>query len=322
MLHNQPSPNVKIGIIGGGWYGCHVGLILKKLGFSVELLEKHDRLFQESSSKNQCRLHLGLHYVRSWSTRKECRIGYDQLIQLYPSSVSPVEENYYVVANKSPIDFRTIIDILKGSEVPFEVVNPKKITIENHQGVVQCNEQYFDHYAAAEYFEKALGKTIQFNCTVSQVDDREDGVTLVTNQGVKEYDLVFDCTYNALGRAQKYVNCYYEPCLTLLYRYIGPREMHPSVTVIDGEFASLYQYAGDVPKVFTLTSVKHTPLGNYATWAENEHRIKTLSTEELAKKRVLFEADIAQFVPTFKEDFGNFNLFRILWLLYVNQDQV
>ena len=301
------SAKVRIAIIGGGWYGCHIAATLGKLGYSVELLERHDGLFQESSSKNQCRLHLGLHYVRSWSTRHECRIGYDRLLALYPETVNPVKENYYVVANKSPIDFRTILDILSGSKIPFELVSNENNLL-NHQGIIKCNEQCFDHRAAAEMFNKMLGQTIQFNCTVSQVDDREDGVTLVTNQGVKEYDLVFDCTYNALGRAQKYVNCYYEPCLTLLYRYIGPREMHPSVTVIDGEFASLYQYAGDVPKVFTLTSVKHTPLGNYATWAENEHRIKTLSTEELAKKRVLFEADITQFVPTFKEDFGSSKL--------------
>lgn len=90
-----------------------------------------------------------------------------------------------------------------------------------------------------------------------------------------------------------------------LNRYIGPDSTHPAVTVIDGEFVSLYPYAGATGKEFTLTSVADTPLGNYNTWAECEDRIKSVGFLELEEKKTKFEAMICKYVPNFKQNFGS-----------------
>jgi glycine/D-amino acid oxidase-like deaminating enzyme len=219
MINIPEYHQEKICVIGGGWYGCHVTAYLLKHGYKVELLEKNHVLFGESSSKNQCRLHRGLHYVRSWSTRKECMEGYHQLIKLYPTTVKPVDKNYYVVSKKSPIDFRTILDILTASHIPHEVVEPE-MNMEGWQGVIQCDEQVFDHLAAADHFFHMLSDHIQFGVHVQDLQQVGDRVRVQTNQGTKLYDYVIDCTYNQLERAQISTPCYYEPCLTFLFKLI------------------------------------------------------------------------------------------------------
>ena len=105
--------------------------------------------------------------------------------------------------------------------------------------------------------------------------------------------------------------------------YVGPLESHPSVTVIDGDFGSLYEFCGPVPGMFTLTSVKETPMGVYKTWQENIDKIESLGEAELAAKRTAFEKEILKYVPKFKEEFRmDAPNGRILWFLYFYQDKV
>lgn len=49
-------------VIGGGIVGCHVALQLAERKFEVFLLEKHERLGMETSSRNSCVLHAGIYY--------------------------------------------------------------------------------------------------------------------------------------------------------------------------------------------------------------------------------------------------------------------
>ena len=314
------TQDLKIAIIGGGWYGCHLGLLLRERGLNVEILERNTRLFQESSSKNQCRLHLGLHYARSWATRRECLFGYTKLLELYPETVQIVKENLYVVAKHSLLDFETISDIFTSSNVPFEVVESASVAIGNAQAIFRCNEMSFDHAKAEILFWKRLGATVKTGVAVEQVIQGESDVLLKTTEGDKTYHKVIDCTYNALGLAQEFVQCFYQPCISLLYAYKGDSSGHPSITVIDGDFASLYQYHGDVPNLFTLTSVKHTPLGNYLDYKTCEIRMKTISASEIIEKRSLFEQEILPFVPKFKDNFGNIFSFSISRLFYIRQN--
>ena len=44
-------------------------------------------------------------------------------------------------------------------------------------------------------------------------------------------------------------------------RYVGPGDIHPSYTVIDGNFVSLFQYQEGSEVFLTLSRVLDTPLG-------------------------------------------------------------
>ena len=43
---------MKIAIVGAGWYGCHLGISLKNLGFDVIIYEKNDAIFEEGESND------------------------------------------------------------------------------------------------------------------------------------------------------------------------------------------------------------------------------------------------------------------------------
>jgi glycine/D-amino acid oxidase-like deaminating enzyme len=73
------DPTARVGIIGGGWYGCHVASVLREQGFDVIIYERNSQLFSEGSRWNQFRLHQGFHYARSWNTRIETIRGFHQV---------------------------------------------------------------------------------------------------------------------------------------------------------------------------------------------------------------------------------------------------
>ena len=65
--------SMKIRVLGGGFYGCHIALSLIRDGHIVELHEVADRLFSGASGNIPARLHCGAHYPRSKLTRDACR---------------------------------------------------------------------------------------------------------------------------------------------------------------------------------------------------------------------------------------------------------
>ena len=73
---------MKITIIGGGWVGCHLAKKLI-LNHDVKIYDKNKSLFEESSYKNQNRLHLGYHYSRNHKTRELCKNTFQKFIEEY-----------------------------------------------------------------------------------------------------------------------------------------------------------------------------------------------------------------------------------------------
>ena len=98
---------MNICIIGGGWVGCHLANKLKNK-HNIIIYEKNDKLFNESSSNNQNRLHLGFHYARNHETRELCRNTYDRFLDDYGFMVSKLDKNCYCIPQKkSIIDYQT-----------------------------------------------------------------------------------------------------------------------------------------------------------------------------------------------------------------------
>ena len=82
-------------IIGTGWYVLHTYLFLKEKlkNANINILEKNNELFKNSSNYNQNRLHLGYHYPRSYKTRKLCIEGYYKFISKYRELVDFIDNN-------------------------------------------------------------------------------------------------------------------------------------------------------------------------------------------------------------------------------------
>ena len=72
----------------------------------------------------------------------------------------------------------------------------------------------------------------------------------------KHYDYMLNCTGGQWGNGRDQ-HFYFEPCILFLYK---AESQHFALTIMEGDFVSLYPYSHNI---FSLASVRHTPLGRY-----------------------------------------------------------
>ena len=268
---------MKIRIIGGGWYGCHIGSTLKALGYDITIFEKSDSLFSGASSNNQSRLHLGFHYPRCAKTRAASLVGHKLFQEVYPPLVTPVKYNIYAIADTSLIDYQSYLSVLRESGSPFFEINPAAHRLTSLEGAVQCPEGLIQQGMAKRMFEKVLKDNAELNTNVQPVFG-------------DEWDWTIDCTFGAFGSEGIAL---YEPCI--MHLYDGP-EM--AITIMDGPFASIYPWwDGGV----SLTAVEYTPIVKAETYKEAATIIKEQSLEEIKENQTAMESVIKSYVPWFND---------------------
>jgi len=243
-------------IIGGGWYGCHIASILKDK-YNITIIEKEEDIFKNSSYYNQNRLHLGFHYCRNFPTRNLCKKKYDIFLNKYQNLIEYIDNNYYVLSDKSIIDYQTYISIYSYDGFEFELIDNNFLN--NIDGkIIKVNENVINSEKAYLYFKEEL-KNIKkiFNTKVIEYSKNKNKIILSTsNNNNIECDLLLDCTYNQLGLSKKkYI---YENTISLLFK--KKRECQfDAITIMDGKFSSLYPR--DIKnKIYTLTDVEYTPI--------------------------------------------------------------
>lgn len=280
-------------IIGSGWYGCHLACKLIEAGHTVKIVDKTNRVFQGSSSKNQNRLHLGFHYPRSPDTIIECLRGYSKFIESYSNCLYKFTDNIYLISKiNSHVTIDTYLATYRNHDISYNIITstlPLEIT-NVETPVIQVEEQYINHRIAQANFEDKL------NAHVINIPDRTICNTL---QGIidyatscdesSKYDYVINCTFNHLEPIDFE---FYELFLTLLYKIDTPNIF--SYTLMDGPFFSIYPYDID-NKIYTVTSVVHgilyrgrTPMYNY-------------TITQVEDRKVSIEQQIKEYIPTWSD---------------------
>ncbi|MDD1827102.1 FAD-dependent oxidoreductase [Photobacterium sp. ZSDE20] len=287
---------MNIAIIGAGWYGCHLGVSLIQAGHSIKIFEKSSSSISGASKRNQNRLHLGFHYPRDHETRKQSKEGFDWFIEHYGHLTEKVQNNFYAVSNdNSYIDYETYKIIMEGTGLEFKELDCNEVNcnFKKLSKLISCGERVIKNNLASDYFNNILSKHIEFNtyvdlCNSDVVD------ALKTN-----FDYVIDCTWGT-GRSIKGIDYFYEPCIYFYYRKKSGLDF--ALTIMDGEHYSLYPYHSDI---YTLTSVKNTPLGQ--TRIFNEALVMLNSSKQdselIKSKRAQFEKEYSHFQPSFLDDF-------------------
>mgnify|MGYP006268857467 CR=1 FL=1 len=270
---------MKIAIIGGGWVGCHLAYKLKG-SHSVTLYEKNEKLFSETSFNNQNRLHSGFHYARNHKTREMCKDTFSKFMEDYGFLTKDVVNNLYCVPNtKSIIDYGTYIQIFKD----YEKEN-SDITFKDVEGCINTNERYIDFKASHDFFNEELKDII----------NHEEINSTKLRKISKQYDLVINATNNHIKDFHSN-NAFYELTISLLYKKIKETPFD-SLTLVDGEFFSIYPYKDDI---FTLTDVEHTPIKKFKTPVKLNEFAKTIDNQLIEKKKKLIEKKVKHYFPDF-----------------------
>ena len=275
-------------IIGAGWYGCHIGLYLKKKGHKITIYEKERNIFLGSSGYNQFRLHRGFHYPRSSETIKEIKKNFTKFYSLYKNFIFFPKNNLYCIAKKkSLIDQKIYQLIIKSHKLKFKKINNKLLN--NVDGIFVSNEGVIKNNKIIEHYNKKLKKNIFFNKKINDL-----------NKIKRKYDYIIDCTNNTLvNRHYKEFN--YLLTLSAVYKKRKNKLVFP-ITIMDGQLPSLYPYS-DVKNQFTLTHSKYTHIKKFKN-TQHLHKFK----KKIHHKTVLnlikkMEKSLTYFYPNFKKNF-------------------
>ena len=292
----------KIVIIGSGWYGCHIALILKKYKeFDITIIEKNKNIFDNSSYYNQNRLHLGYHYCRNYATRNLCQKYYNKFLEQYEDCVDKIENNYYVISINSLIDFKTFNSIYTHEKFDFEIIE-KKIFQNIDENIIKVKEQVINSEKVKQMFERNLlnENNIEFifNTKVESIEKINEKINVFCdNKQVYECDILLDCTYNQLNLSKnKYM---YELTISLVIEKIKNVDFG-ALTVMDGKFMSLYPR--DIENnLFTLTDVEFTPLISSYNYSDIDNY--KVSKEEVDNIKNKMYEKIKYYYPNFEENF-------------------
>lgn len=289
-------------IIGSGWYGCEAATSLRRMGVDFDIIDRNNDFFMGSSSNNQNRLHFGgFHYCRSHATRVECRRGYDVFMERYPRFSRRVD-SYYLIASKSILDFETYLAIFLHESSPFLVesvqdlvkrgivLNPNLV---DGNRVILAKERWIDFKSIRLYFKKEfIHNLLPYDESKLYISPDKNVITFDNSR----YDIVFDTTYGKLFPLDESV---FELCLTLIYKRIDKSQKNsPSLTVVDGDFFSLYPY--DFEKnLFTLTHVRYTPLIVSHEIETIEGFERSLVPKLISDRKKMIEEDVTNFWKNF-----------------------
>ena len=243
-------------IVACGWYGLHTYLYLKKKLKNSELIivDKEEIFFNNSSNFNQNRLHLGYHYPRSKITRDICYDGYFKFIEKYREVIDFIDNNYYMIANESLLDYHTYLTIFSSDKYQHNIIENKDfLNIDGN--IINTKEKIINSDKVKKFFKKRIiPSNLKLGYKVKSIK-KENNKIIVNNE--LECDILIDCSYNQLNLSKKkYI---YEITISLLYDRINFDLNFESLTIMDGNFFSLFPR--DISKKqYTLTHVKYTPI--------------------------------------------------------------
>lgn len=289
-----------IAIIGAGWFGLHIGKYLKEKGHTITIFEQADDILSAASGKNQYRLHLGFHYPRNYSTRIKNYQNYYRFLKDYPGLAEPVARNYYCVVNEeSLLDFTTYKGIFQFDGIPYkESQLTDSFNLDKIEGCVSCDEMVLNTTSIRNHFKSIFTeKELRLNTKVKHIEHTLNGA--IVNDDL--FDYCINCTYNHFNHI-KNLEVNYEACLTLVYRCLNKNIYDSSVTLVDGDFFSLYPIA-DESLCYTLTHVKYTPMQSFSKPEDCITYIENLQDSDIEKKRIEMEENVRKYYPSFNEDF-------------------
>lgn len=286
------NPIVKIAIIGTGWYGCYIAEYLLNNYSNIEIImiDKKSSIFTGSSYNNQNRLHLGFHYPRCSITQNKSKKYHELFLNKYNDSIELLDKNYYAIANNSYVDYENYLNLYDKNDY----ILIKNDFLENISGnIINTKEKYINFKKIKLYYERLLNNKVKFifDHNVKNISQINNKVLIDNNY---EFDKVFNCTYNQINDGNN--NVIYEKCLTLIYNKINSIPFD-SLTIMDGEYCSLYKYENDL---FSLTDVKHTPLIKSERFID----VKDFNDYDLNEKKLLFEENICKFYSDFHNNFS------------------
>lgn len=242
---------MKIAIIGSGFFGITIGLILSKKN-QVDIYEKEKNILNGASFSNQFRFHLGYHYPRSQKTVNEIKKSKKNFISFFGNKVFEKTKNYYLITNNSKTKFNKYRKFLIKNKLYYKIINLnyKSNFIEK---TIISKEKILNFFKIKKDILKKLINT-KINLKLNSQFSKKD---------LLKYDKVIIATYgnNNILLKKLGINNLSEYKFQLVEKILVQlpiKYRKKSFVVIDGDFVCVDPYLGT--KFHLLSDVKLSKL--------------------------------------------------------------
>ncbi|MCB2187075.1 MAG: FAD-binding oxidoreductase [Deltaproteobacteria bacterium] len=263
-------------VIGGGFYGACLALVLASRLSRVVLLEKEDDLLTRASSLNQARVHTGYHYPRSFLTAYRSLVNFPRFLLDFRRAIVDDFTKLYAVARRgSKVSAERFFKMFKEMGAPIAPAAPQLARLFNPElieAVFKVREVAFDAAVLRDILRERLeaaGVEIRLGEeAVNLTPGPGEGIT-VTTAGGRELPagLVFLCAYSRINVLLAAAGL---PLLPLKHEItemalveLPPELAGLGITVMDGPFFSVMPYPSR--GLHTLSHVRYTP---HASWTD------------------------------------------------------
>lgn len=303
-------------IVGGGFYGARLALMLRATGRTVLLVERETMLLGRASLRNQARVHNGYHYPRSLLTSLRSRINYARFLEEYADCVDRSFPHYYAVGRgMSKITSAQFTEFCRRIEAPFAAA-PTEIArlfdASRIDAVFEVQECAFDAAKLRRRVGRELldaGVDVRLETEATRLEAGAGGVGArlfvdgAAGASAITTELVLNCTYSRLNRLLANSDAPTIPAkheLTEMALVDPPRQLNgAAVTVMDGPFFSMMPYPSRAK--FTLSHVRYTP---HASWHDTPGQPLTDAQPLLAHRESRFThmvRDASRYLPVMRD---------------------
>jgi glycine/D-amino acid oxidase-like deaminating enzyme len=263
-------------IIGGGFYGCALGVFLRQHGHSVLIVEAGSDLMLRASYVNQARIHNGYHYPRSFVTAWRSLVNLPRFVEDYRDCVDDSFEKVYAIARRnSKINAYQFKQFCRNIGAPIrQAPATVKRLFDNQliEDVFLVREFAFNATVLRELMREKLAKldaSVLLDTTVKRLDSAEGDRLRVTLSNGEEFQArsVFNCTYAQINTVLHNSGLPLLPMkheITEVALVEPPAELRElGITVMDGAFFSTMPFPAE--GLHSLTHVRYTP---HESWAD------------------------------------------------------
>lgn len=273
---NGESPIYDAAVIGGGFFGCSLALVLARSLDRVVLLEKESDLLQRASYANQARVHNGYHYPKSLLTALRSRVNFPRFLEDYADCIDDTFEQHYAIARRfsdvNARQFQLFCQRIGAPAAPASKDVQRLFNPDLIEAVFRVEECAFDAVRLQHRLRRDLearGVLVRTNSTVRKVApvagdppllsvlaSERDGGTRAT---LARY--VFNCTYSQLNQilsqsSLPVVHLKHE--VTEIALVEMPTDLrHLGITVMCGPFFSVMPFPSR--GLHSLSHVRYTP---------------------------------------------------------------
>lgn len=327
MKHPQMLDHL---VIGGGFYGAALALVLRSVSEATMLIEAEGQLMQRASRVNQARVHSGFHYPRNALTAVKSLILHQRFARDFPEAVVRNFDMLYGVARyRSKVSANRFLRVFRNMGAPIAPASPTQAAIfsqDTIEAAFACTEFAFNHDILRTLMEERLAMAkveLRLNTRVEAMTETTDGVTIELSDGSKlRARHVFNVTYANLNRVLASAGLPLVPIkyeLAEIALVTPPEDLRSlGVTVMDGPFFSTMPFPAD--GLHSLTHVRYTPHRSWIDSTDARSPDDILLQYQLESRARYMIADARRYVPAVADMRSERSIYEIKTVMLKNEN--